>query len=97
MKRLGWLAFCLLLVSCASTPGADKKASLSPAQSALNAKALAGDREAQFQFGNSFCCGNSGALDTGEAIRWWCLAALQNHPGALTALQKHDPRKTCPL
>lgn len=100
MKNPGWLALCVLcvlLVACTGAPDRRQNDTLSPAQSALKDKALAGDREAQFQLGTSFCCGDSGTFDTGEAIRWWCLAALQNHPGALSALKKHDRRKTCPI
>ena len=97
MKKFGLLALCVLLVSCGSEPNTGRNNDISPAQSELQAKALAGDREAQFELGNSFCCGERGSLDTNEAIRWWCLAALQSHPGALGALKKHDPGKTCPI
>jgi TPR repeat protein len=84
-------------VSCGTASENDKGTSSDAPDSPLKLKALAGDRDAQFKFGNSFCCGSGAGLDTAEAIRWWCLAAIQDHPGALAALKKHDPRKTCPI
>ena len=97
MKIFGLIAVCCVLAACGSGSDADKKLDARDVESPLKTRALAGDREAQFQLGNSFCCGKSATLDTDEAIRWWCLAAIQDHPGALAALKKHDPRKTCPL
>lgn len=97
MRIIGLLTLCGVLVACDAfrddKPQPDAGAAMSP----LQESALAGDREAQFRLGNTYCCGTSGGLDTNEAIRWWCLAAIQKHPGAIAALKKHDPRKTCPI
>ena len=97
MNKLKLIVLCCLLAACGTGPDTAQESKVPKEGSPLKLEALAGDREAQFRLGNSFCCGNRGGLDTNEAIRWWCLAAIQNHPGALAALRKHDPRKTCPL
>jgi len=97
VKKFGGLALCCLLASCGTAGDENKASNADIPDSPLKKKALAGDRDAQFQFGNSFCCGTGAGLDTNEAIRWWCLAAIQKHPGAIAALKKHDPRKTCPI
>ena len=50
-------------------------------------KAEAGDAEAQYQMGNSWCCGDdNGFFSSEEAIRWWQKAADQGHKGAQLAL-----------
>ncbi len=49
----------------------------------LTAKAEAGDSDAQYRLGESYCCGPQGYYyDTMKALHWWCKAALQGHAGA---------------
>lgn len=61
---------------------------------ALQDKAQAGNIEAQYQLGNSYCCGDSGFWDTKQAVYWWCQAAKQGHADAqvrLDALKAQCP------
>jgi len=41
--------------------------------------ATSGDAEAQYQLGNSYCCGNGYLFDTYQALYWHCKAAVQGH------------------
>lgn len=51
-------------------------------------KATAGDAEAQFQMGKTWCCGDSGFFSTKEAGLWWCKAAQQGHSAAKEKLEQ---------
>lgn len=51
----------------------------------LRPLAEAGNAQAQFELGESFCCMGPG-FDTGTATHWLCRAALQEHPGAMHEL-----------
>ena len=44
--------------------------------------ALGGDAQAQYELGESYCCGESGFWSTEEASKWWCKAAMQGHDEA---------------
>lgn len=50
-------------------------------------KAEAGDPEAEWIMGNSYCCGEEGRFyDAVEAMRWWCSAAKKGYAPAQLAL-----------
>lgn len=66
----------LLLSACANNATTlDKRALLQEA-------AQQGDAEAQFQLGNTYCCGHGAGYDRIIARKWYCKAALQGHGGA---------------
>lgn len=96
MKKLTICLLCLLVVSC-SRVYSTKTFHAQDERHHWQAKAEAGDPEAQYQLGNAYCCGNSdGFFDTEKAIEWWCKAAKQGHLKAEQALSRHAKSKNCP-
>ena len=45
-------------------------------------QAKEGNAEAQYQVGESYCCGRGAFYDTDLAIAWYCRAAIQGHSEA---------------
>ena len=74
-----WLGGC---ATAASFHDPDRLAS-------LQARAGAGDAEAQYRLGRLYCCGFGGGKDSVLARRWLCRAALQGHAGAQLALGQY--------
>jgi len=87
MKFYLAIALCLLLSACAAGPAQssfDNSERLRLRELAEN-----GDKESQFQLGNSYCCGTGGGFwDTAEAVKWWCKAAVQGQKDAATAISR---------
>lgn len=81
-KTLGVALAAVLAAGCAAPPALDT-------QTRLRAAAQSGDKDAQYQLGQSLCCGIGGGYDTQEALHWLCRSALQGHPGAQYALGRH--------
>lgn len=91
MKFLIFLAFSLFLASCSTVH--NNKASYTQAERLKwREKATAGDAEAQFQMGNTWCCGESGFFSTKEANYWWCKAAQQGHLAAKAKLVQSNQK-----
>lgn len=96
---------CLFLAACAtgrdvqklsSSRGIASKVSYAHAErQKWQSKAESNDAHAQFQMGNSYCCGDKGYFDTLKAIEWWCKASRQGHSKARQALLLHDKNKRC--
>jgi TPR repeat protein len=87
MKFCRVMILCLLLASCKAHM-TDNVASYDNAKRVeLQGKAAAGDKDAQYELGNSYCCGENGFWDTKQAVHWWCLAAGQGHEGAKARLE----------
>jgi hypothetical protein len=89
MKFFRAVCLCWLLACCSSPPPpiSDNRIAYENAQRmSYRDKAEHGDKDAQYILGNSYCCGEGGFWDTGEAVRWWCEAAGQGHDGAKTRL-----------
>ncbi|HYD17035.1 MAG TPA: hypothetical protein VEF76_00985 [Patescibacteria group bacterium] len=81
MKSWPVLVLCLFAAACAKR-GDTRIAYDNSNRIALEQQAKAGDPVAQFNFGESFCCGDSGFYDTAEAERWWCRSAAQGYAPA---------------
>jgi TPR repeat protein len=95
MKFCRVLVFCLLLGSCKSVHVTDNVTSYDNAKRIdLQEKAAKGDKEAQYELGSSYCCGENGFWDTKQAVHWWCLAVGQGHDGAKARLDGIG--KKCP-
>ena len=100
MKFYLALAFCFLVSACAVSPA---QSSFDNAER-LRLRSLAenGDKDSQYQLGNSYCCGTGGGFwDTAEAVKWWCKAASQGQKDAVAAIQRVGgdctaPSKTLP-
>ena len=96
MKIFTFLLLCLALTSCASVHS-NKMSYAQSERLEWQDKAEAGDAEAQFQMGNSWCCDeNNGFFSTKEAVRWWCKAAEQGHSGAKSQISQKATSKDCP-
>jgi len=65
-----------LLTACAASP------SVVDQRSGWLMRAQAGDKEAQYQLGKSYCCGYGPGKTEATALQWFCKAALQGHPNA---------------
>ena len=77
---VGWgIAVITLLTGCYSTAALDRRAQ-------LQAAAEGGSAEAQYQLGQSYCCGFGAGHDSPSARTWFCRAALKGHAGAQYAL-----------
>jgi TPR repeat protein len=92
MKICRVVLLCLFAAGCAAGPG---KASFdNDERLRLTTAAEQGDREAQYQLGNAYCCGAAGGFwDTAEAVTWWCRAAAQGQADAAAALLRTG--RTC--
>ena len=75
----------LLLALAQAVSAADDK----PQREQFLAQAQAGNADAQYALGMSYCCGNGPGLDTQQAVRWLCRAALQGHKDAAFALAQY--------
>lgn len=85
MKIFCLALLCLILTSCESA--ADKSSIDNAARLRLREAADKGDKEAQYELGNAYCCGRPGGFwDTTEAVKWWCKAAKQGQPEAAAAI-----------
>jgi TPR repeat protein len=85
MKFYLAMAVCFLLAACAVGPA---QSSFDNAER-LRLRKLAenGDKDSQYQLGNSYCCGTEGGFwDTAEAVKWWCRAASQGQNDAAAAV-----------
>jgi TPR repeat protein len=71
----------LFLVSTALL-GCVSKPPVLDMRSSLATSAQAGDRDAQFNLGKSYCCGYGPGRDTAKALEFFCMAARQGHAGA---------------
>lgn len=96
-NRSAVLVLATLLASCAA-PSINRVDADNTLRAGLTLKAAAGDPEAQYQLGVSYCCG-TGFYSTSEAIAWWCKSAAQNHPLAIEKLREHlgdrDRKEAC--
>jgi hypothetical protein len=94
MKVFRAVCLCWLLAGC-SAPISDNRIAYESAQRITHReRAEQGDKDAQYILGNSYCCGEGGFWDTGEAVTWWCKAAGQGHDGA--KLRLAQMRVVCP-
>lgn len=75
-------------------PGLTKVEQANAERERWQAAATDGDAEAQFRYGNTFCCGE-GFFDTDSAILWWCRAADQGHRQARQALIARQRESSC--
>ena len=75
-------------------PGLTKVEQANAERERWQAAATDGDAEAQFRYGNTFCCGE-GFYDTDSAVLWWCRAADQGHPQARQALITQKAESRC--
>lgn len=83
------ISLCFFLLSaCVTTE--QKKPSYydDPARAELLPKAEQGDKNAQFELGQSLCCGLDENKNTQEATKWLCEAARANHTQAQFELAK---------
>ncbi len=79
------VALCFLVSACAVSPA---QSSFDNAER-LRLRSLAenGDKDSQYQLGNTYCCGSGGGFwDTAEAVKWWCKAAVQGQKEAAEAI-----------
>jgi TPR repeat protein len=94
MKFWPVLFICLSVAGC-STKKWDTRISYDNSNRVtLQESADTGDAEAQFQLGNSYCCGDGGFYDTAQAVEWWCKAAAQGHAAAKDKLA--EKQASCP-
>ncbi|MDA9008563.1 hypothetical protein N9K16_01230 [Alphaproteobacteria bacterium] len=93
MKKIVILFLILALGAC-SAIHTNKLSFVQAERAQWREAAVAGDAEAQFRFGNSFCCGQSAYFSKEEAVKWWCKAAVQKHQDAIAALKQHN--SSCP-
>lgn len=85
-----WLAWvgvvCVALQGCAGVAiSSGTYAVKASGREALLEAAEAGDAQAQYELGKSWCCMGPG-FDTETATRWLCRAAVQGHGAALYEL-----------
>lgn len=73
---LALLVFTIFLPGCANNVTTLDKRAL------LTSQANAGDAEAQYQLGRTYCCGKGAGYDVVIAREWFCKAAVQDHGGA---------------
>lgn len=95
MKFWPVLLICLSITGCAAKKWDTRISYDNSTRVALQESASNGDAEAQFQLGNSYCCGEGGFYDTAQAAEWWCKAAAQGHAGAKDTLA--EKKTACPL
>ncbi|MFC1664955.1 tetratricopeptide repeat protein [Pseudomonadota bacterium] len=67
----------LILAACNATTGRGEPTP--EVRHQWQAEAAAGDREAQYKLGRSYCCGSGQNYNTNLAIEWLCRAAIQGH------------------
>jgi TPR repeat protein len=94
MKFWPALFICLLMTGCAAKKWDTRISYDNSTRVALEQQANNGDADAQFQLGNSYCCGDGGFYDTAQAVTWWCKAAAQGHAGAKDRLTER--KAGCP-
>ncbi len=90
MKKLIFILPFVLCLSCARMASSNKADYINARRIELSPAALKGDAQAQYELGNSYCCGNGGFFNTEEAVKWWCKAARQGHRKAKRKLERHD-------
>jgi len=95
MKIFVFLGLSLFLLSCASVHS-NKVSYAQVERERLRPKAESGDADAQYQLGNSWCCGENGTFfSTTEAAVWWCKAAKQGHEKANQILLENNQKDIC--
>lgn len=96
MKFCRALFFCFIVAGCSHAPVTDNRVSYdNSTRVTLQEKAEKGDVDAQYDLGNSYCCGDNGFWDTKQAVYWWCLAAGQGHQDSKTRIDKVGGK--CPI
>lgn len=80
-------AALMMLGGCAAQPALDL-------QAPLEESARAGNADAQFQLGRTYCCGNGPGKNSALALSWLCKAARQDHSGAQYELGRYYALRT---
>ncbi len=93
IRLLAFLMFSAVLTGCAgAVVESARMANDAAARDNYLAAALAGDAEAQYQVGKSYCCAPSNDADSfynnRKATEFLCQAARQNHPAAAFEIAK---------
>jgi len=96
MKKL-FLALLILMIAACARTYSTKSSFAQQERQRWQAQAEKGSPEAQYRFGNTYCCGNNGFFDTGKAIEWWCRAAKQGHIPSKKALSLYDKSGSCKI
>lgn len=81
MKKLCMLFVLLLISACAAYPviPALRVGHTEEEHAKLKTAAESGDLDAQYNFGMSYCCGDTALYDNREVTKWLCNAAKLEH------------------
>ncbi len=91
MRAMPWIIILATLWSLPARAGDDAPLEL---RAQWRAAAEAGDVEAQFRLGESYCCGYGVGHDTARALYWMCRAGKQGHVEAQYELARELEQDT---
>ena len=85
-RHHGLLAMLVLSMMVAACAPADQEVQDQRARARWQSAAEAGDREAQFQLAEAYCCGIGPDYSTDQALKWYCESARRGYVPAQMAL-----------